>query len=66
MNTIAINISRLEHLLKLYRLSREDILLQINRKRKKFITEGDIFKSEIKISYLKAIDAIFNKGFIFR
>ena len=62
MNTIAINISRLEHLLKLYRLSREDILLQINRKRKKLLTEGDIFKSEIRISYLKAFDAIFNKG----
>ncbi len=62
MNTIAINISRLEHLLKLYRLSREDILLQINRKRKKLLTEGDIFKSEIKISYLKAFDTIFNKG----
>jgi len=62
VNTIAINISRLEHLLKLYRLSREDILLQINRKRKKLLTEGDIFKSEIKISYLKAFDTIFNKG----
>lgn len=62
MNVIAININRLEHLLKLYRLSREDLLLQLNLKRKNLITEDDIFKSEIQLSYLKALDTIFNKG----
>ncbi len=62
MNVIAINISRLEHLLKLYRLSREDLLLQLNVKRKNPITEDDIFRSEIQLSYLKALDTIFNKG----
>lgn len=62
MNTITINISRIEHLLKLYRLSKEDILLYLNKLRKKPIQEKDVFKSEIKISYLKDIDSIFNKG----
>jgi Zn-dependent peptidase ImmA (M78 family) len=62
MNTITINISRLEHLLKLYRLSKEDILLQLNRYRKKLLTENDIFKSEIQLGHLKALDSIFNKG----
>jgi len=62
VNTIAVNISRLKHLLKLYRLSVEDILLQINHKRKRPLIEEDIFKSEIQLSHLKAIDSIFNKG----
>ena len=62
MSAIAINISRLEHLLKLYRLSKEDILLQLNRKRKKLLTVEDIFKSEIQLSHLKAFDSVFNKG----
>ena len=62
MNTIAINIRRLEHLLKLYRLSKEDILLQLNRSRKRPLNEDDLFKSEIQFSYLKAIDSVFNKG----
>jgi Zn-dependent peptidase ImmA (M78 family) len=62
MNAIEININRLEHLLKLYRLSREDILLQINRDLKNPLTEKDVFKSEIKLSTLKKIDSIFNKG----
>ncbi len=62
MNTIAINIKKIEHLLKLYRLTREDILLQINHNRKIPIHVDDIFKSEIKFSLLKEIDKIFNKG----
>jgi Zn-dependent peptidase ImmA (M78 family) len=62
VNTININIERLNHLLKLYRLSKEDILLHINEGLKKRLTLSDIFKSEIKISILKKIDSIFNKG----
>lgn len=62
MNTININIERINHLLKLYRLTREDVLLRVNQGLKKNITESDIFKSEIKTSLLKKIDLIFNKG----
>lgn len=62
MNTIAINIKKIEHLLKLYRLKIEDVLLQINHNRKRPILAEDIFKSEIKFSLLKELDKIFNKG----
>lgn len=62
MNKIEININRMEHLLKLYRLSKEDILLHINQGRKNPIPGTEIFKSEIKTSLLKKIDSIFNKG----
>lgn len=62
MDTVAININRIEHLLKLYRLSKEDIILHINKSRKRLVPESDIFISNIKLSYLKDIDSIFNKG----
>jgi Zn-dependent peptidase ImmA (M78 family) len=62
VSTININIERLYHLLKLYRLSKEDLVLNINGIFKKSFTETDIFKSEIKISLLKKIDLIFKKG----
>lgn len=62
MDTILININRIEHLLKLYRLSKNDVLFYLNSKRKKPLSESDVFKSEIRLSYLKGIDSIFNKG----
>ncbi len=62
MNTITININRIEHLLKLYRLSKEDILMHINQGRKIPVSDKDVFRSEIKTSLLKKIDSIFNKG----
>ena len=62
LNTITININRIEHLLKLYRLSKEDILMHINQGRKIPVSDKDVFKSEIKTSLLKKIDSIFNKG----
>jgi len=62
LNVINININRLLHLLDLYRLSKEDLLLRINEGVKKAISENDIFRTEVKLSYLKKIDEIFNKG----
>jgi Zn-dependent peptidase ImmA (M78 family) len=62
VNSININIERLNHLLKLYRLSKGDVISHINVGLKKHLTETDVFKSEIKISLLKKIDLIFNKG----
>ena len=62
MTIINLNISRLQHLLNLYRLSKEDFLLLINKGRKRPLTEKDLFKSEVKIEHLKKIDKIFNKG----
>lgn len=62
MNSIQLNINRLNHLMSLYGLTKDDILFKLNEKRKTALTETDIFNDEIKISYLKKIDEIFNKG----
>jgi len=48
--------------LDLYKLSKEDFLLLINKGKKRPLTEKDLFKSEIKIEHLKRIDKVFNKG----
>lgn len=62
MIPISLNINRLQHLLDLYKLSKEDFLLLINKGKKRPLTEKDLFKSEIKIEHLKRIDKVFNKG----
>ncbi|RPH34404.1 MAG: ImmA/IrrE family metallo-endopeptidase [Bacteroidales bacterium] len=62
MNVTYININRLNHLLKLYKLSGKELLSILNQGRKKSISENDIFGSHIKISILKKIDELFNKG----
>lgn len=65
MTAITININRLEHLLKLYKLSKEELLSVLNQGRKKNLTEKDIYGSQIKISILKKIDELFKKGLSF-
>lgn len=62
MDTAEINLNRLDHLLTLYRLSKEELLSRLNAGRKTPLSENDIFSEEIKISYLKKIDEIFKKG----
>ncbi|HJX50943.1 MAG TPA: ImmA/IrrE family metallo-endopeptidase [Candidatus Nanoarchaeia archaeon] len=62
MTSISLNIKRLQHLLDLYSLSKEDFLFLLNKSRKRPLVEKDIFKSEIKIDLLKKIDKVFNKG----
>ena len=59
------NISRLKYLLSLYRLSVEDFLVLISKGLKKPITKEEIFNKEIKLSHLKKIDKLFNKGLHF-
>ncbi len=46
----------------LYGMSKDDLLSRLNKKRKVKLNERDIFKSEIKLSLLKQIDRVFNKG----
>ena len=62
-----LNISRLEYLLKLYRIDREELLDMVNTeaKLKNPLTQDEIFADEIKTSHLKKIDKIFNKGLSF-
>ncbi len=62
MNTIDINITRIYHLLRLYRLSRDELLLRISEGLKNPLTDNDIFRAKIKTSHLRKIDKIFNKG----
>ncbi len=62
MTHTEININRLNHLLKLYGLSKEDLLRNLNKDRKKEVSEKEVFSEKIKISILKKIDELFKKG----
>lgn len=59
------NISRLNYLLGLYNLQVEDLCNMISGGLKTPITREDILTSEIKVSHLKRIDKVFNKGLHF-
>jgi Zn-dependent peptidase ImmA (M78 family) len=56
------NIARLKHLLNLYSLSVEDLLVMMSKGLKNNVSRDEIFSPEIKLTYLKRIDKIFNKG----
>lgn len=60
-----INISRLNYLLELYKLKKEDFLNLISEGLKKPILADDIFADNISLNHLKRIDKIFNKGLSF-
>lgn len=62
MSTTSININRLNHLLKLYKLSKKDLLANLNQGRKKALSESEVFGNQIKISILKKVDELFKKG----
>ena len=62
MKKIEYNISRLEQLLSMYRLAIPEFLALISKGLKTPIASREIFTKEIKISYLKRIDKIFEKG----
>lgn len=52
----------MQYLLKLYKISADDLVAMINKGLKKTIEKVDIFSKEINLSHLKRIDKIFNKG----
>lgn len=56
------NISRLKHLLEMYRINVQEFLELISDGLKKPITKEDVFSNEIKLSHLKRIDKVFDKG----
>lgn len=60
--TVTQNIARLNHLLRLYNLTSEELLSNVNEGLKKPIGKEELFSSEIKLNYLKRIDKFFNKG----
>jgi len=63
--TVEYNISRLYYLLDLFKMSIDDLLLTINLGRKTPIVKDELLTEEIKLSYLKKIDLVFNKGINF-
>jgi len=56
------NILRLKHLLNLYKFSLDDFLILISKGLKNPIQAEDILSEKIKLSHLKRIDNVFNKG----
>ena len=62
MNSVEINISRLQYLMKLFSLTEEELLFRISDGLKNKILREEIFTNKIKLSDLKKIDRIFNKG----
>ncbi|MCO7332794.1 ImmA/IrrE family metallo-endopeptidase [Riemerella anatipestifer] len=59
------NIKRLDYLLSLFNMTIDELLMSINDELKKPITREEILTENIKISHLKRIDRVFNKGLHF-
>jgi Zn-dependent peptidase ImmA (M78 family) len=62
MSVVTQNPNRLNHLLSLFRLSKVDLLTLLSEGLVNPISEEDVFSEYIKLSTLKKIDKIFNKG----
>lgn len=63
--TITINQSRLNYLLKLFDYSSGKLLAELNADRSKKLTQSDVFADDIKLSVLKKIDKYFKQGLNF-
>lgn len=63
--TTQFNKERLDYLLALFGMSKDELLSLLNEGRKTLVTLEDINGEEIKISLLKRIDDIFHKGLPF-
>ena len=59
------NINRIKYLLHLYQMEEEELLEILNEGRTQLIEKEDLFSNEIKLSLLKKVDKIFNKGISF-
>ncbi|ADQ81633.1 ImmA/IrrE family metallo-endopeptidase [Riemerella anatipestifer] len=59
------NIKRLDYLLSLFNMTIDELLMSISDGLKKPITREEILTENIKISHLKRIDRVFNKGLHF-
>ena len=62
---VEINISRLEYLLNLYKLTEQEFLRLVSKGLKNELSRADIFSKQININHLKRVDKIFNKGLSF-
>lgn len=59
------NISRLNYLLSLYKMTADELLMHINEGLKRPVKKANIFSENIDIKYLKRIDKVFDKGLHF-
>lgn len=59
------NIKRLNYLLSLFNMTIDELLMLISEGLKKPITKEEILTENIKVSHLKRIDKVFNKGLHF-
>ena len=59
------NIKRLKYLLSLFSMTIDDLLILISEGLKNPILEEEILSDNIKLSHLKRIDKVFNKGLHF-
>lgn len=62
---IEINKGRLDFLLTIYRLSKEELLGMLNEGRKRLYVIEDVYNDTIALTALKNIDKIFCKGLLF-
>ena len=63
--TTEFNIKKLDYLLTLFGMSRNELLSILNENRKKLFTIEDITGDVIKLTVLKKIDEVFKKGLEF-
>lgn len=59
------NISRLNYLLQLYRITESELIERASEGLKTPLTRKDIYAHEINLNHLKRIDKVFNKGITF-
>lgn len=62
MKTVTINKKRIDYLLSLFNMTKDELLVSISKGLKKSIAWSDIYRDAIDINYLKRIDNVFNKG----
>jgi Zn-dependent peptidase ImmA (M78 family) len=60
--TIEYNVNRLYHLMSILKLTENDLLGRISEGKARKITPEQVFRGFIKLSHLKQIDKIFEKG----
>lgn len=60
--TVEQNIARLKHLMKMYGLTVPQLLEKVSQGLKTPITEAELFAANIKLSTLKRVDRVFQKG----
>jgi Zn-dependent peptidase ImmA (M78 family) len=62
---VEVNVDRIKYLMKIFNLTKDDFISMLSKGLKKNLTDKDILASNIKLSVLKKMDKIFEKGINF-